>query len=180
MESSCTGTIATHQNQDELDLPHTQFKLLPEAQATLDASDHPIVMSMSNQELFKEEILETLKKLGEGGRGLAYRVGDFCLKVCRSTDDPSKVFTQTEAEMISNKKYRKWGNNEVTKLLDCQHPYVVQVYAMVFTDKGNIAILMELAQSDFVSFYDDVIEQHKPPAFGNGQKEEMKERLPEA
>jgi len=63
--------------------------------------------------------------------------------------------------------------------VDCQHPNVVQVYAMVFTDKGNIAILMELAQSDFVSFYDDVIEQHKPPAFDDEQKEYMKEDYPE-
>jgi len=30
---------------------------------------------------------------------------------------------------------------------------------------------MELAQSDFVSFYDDVIDQHKPPAFSDRQKE---------
>jgi len=142
---------------------------------------------MSNRELFKEEILETLKKLGEGGQGLAYRVGDFCLKVCRSDykvgevmpDKPGNGFTQTEVAMNSNKKYRKWGDNEVTKLVDCQHPNVVQVYAMVFTDKGNIAILMELAQSDFVSFYDDVIEQHKPPAFIDEEKEYMKKYRPE-
>jgi len=61
-------------------------------------------------------------------------VDNFCLKVCC-------------AEF-----------KEAAKLMDCQHPYVVQVYAMVLTDKGNMAILLELAQSDFVSFYDDVIQ----------------------
>jgi len=63
------------------------------------------------------------------------------------------------------------NENEVTRLVDCQHPNVVQVFTMVFTDKGNMAILLELAQSDFVCFYDGVIEQHKPPAFTDEQKE---------
>jgi len=84
--------------------------LLPGAQRTLDASNDPLVKSISNQETFKEENLQTLKKLGEGGQGLAYRVGDFCLKVCRSDykvgevmpDKPGNVFTQTAVAVNAN------------------------------------------------------------------------------
>jgi serine/threonine protein kinase len=82
--------------------------------------------------------------------------------------------------MRSNKKYKRWGENEYTKLNDCQHNNIVQVYAMVLTDKGNMAILMELAESDFVAFYESVIEEHKPPTFTDEDKEFVKEHIPES
>jgi len=75
--------------------------------------------------------------------------------------------------------YEKWGDNEYSRLMICQHPNVVQVYLMVRTDKGNMVILLALGESDLVSFYDGVIQQHKPPAIPDGRKEWMKKYIPQ-
>jgi len=142
---------------------------------------------MRMEGIFKEENLKDLQKLGEGGQGQAYRLSDeFCLKLCRLDyevgevipHDPNNYFTQTCNAVSSNELYEKWGDNEYSKLMICQHPNVVQVYLMVRTDKGNMVILLALAQSDLVSFYDGVIQQHKPPAFEDWQKEMVKEEFP--
>jgi len=78
----------------------------------------------------------------------------------------------------ANELYEKWGDNEYSRLMICQHPNVVQVYLMVRTDKGNMVILLALAQSDLVSFYDGVIQEHEPPAFTDKQKERVKRFTP--
>jgi len=78
----------------------------------------------------------------------------------------------------ANELYEKWGDNEYSRLMICQHPNVVQVYLMVRTDKGNMVILLALAQSDLESFYDGVIKEHKPPAFTDEEKERVKTYRP--
>ena len=47
--------------------------------------------------------------------------------------------------------------------MDCQHINIVKVYAIVKTDMGNTAILLELAETDFFAFYDGVIDNYNPP-----------------
>jgi hypothetical protein len=41
---------------------------------------------------------------------------------------------------------------------------------MELTDEGNLAILIELAECDFVTYYDGVIANNKPPAFTEDEK----------
>jgi len=86
---------------------------------------------------------------------------DFCLKLCRFDFKVGDMFpdnvkikiSQTIAASRVNKQFKRYGENEFTKLIDCQHPNVVQVYLIGFTDKGNIVILIERAKCDFWSYY---------------------------
>lgn len=82
------------------------------------------------------------------------------------------------ADNLNDKLYR-FGQNEWTRLFICQHPNVVPMYGFAYTDKGNLFILIALAECDFKSYYKGIIKENPPPAIPEDRQEWIKEYRPE-
>jgi hypothetical protein len=83
------------------------------------------------------------------------------------------------ADDLNDKLYR-FGQNEWTRLFICQHPNVVPMYGFAYTDKGNLFILIALAECDFKSYYEGIIEENPPPALSAKVQKWIKKTNPDA
>jgi len=70
-------------------------------------------------------------------------------------------FTQMEVVNNHNELMKKFSNREYIRLLKCQSPYVIQVYAMSVTEKNSQILLIEQAKhGDIKAYYEKLIKKH--------------------
>jgi len=160
-------------------------KLVPESQAFLQQPDlHAVAQRMRDGLTVAQAEINKLLKLGSGGQGDIYDLKDCCLKFCPQFKvgdmHPAQKnieISQTAGAIVLNAEVLRFGENEWTRLLACQHRNVVPIYAFGYTDEGNLIILIARAECDLKSHYERIIEQHPPPAIEDDVKRYVRSEM---